>query len=146
MTIDFSSQIKKIASLLAGTECALTLAGLTGSAPAYLLSRLLSEATGTFLIVTTDGDAAVELHRELCFYTGGDETLLHLPAWDTSPFETASPHPEVVGQRLNTLFRLMDGRARAVVAPLAAVVQKVLPRRTLGEVSQYLVAGEEVGR
>ena len=146
MTIDFSSQIKKIASLLSGTECALTLAGLTGSAPAYLLSRLLSESTGTFLIVTADGDAAVELHRELCFYAGGDETLLHLPAWDTSPFETASPHPEVVGQRLNTLFRLMDGRARAVVAPLAAVVQKVLPRRTLGEVSQYLVAGEEVGR
>ena len=79
MTIDFSSQIKKIASLLAGTECALTLAGLTGSAPAYLLSRLLSESTGTFLIVTADGDAAVELHRELCFYAGGDETLIHLP-------------------------------------------------------------------
>ncbi|HEY6874583.1 MAG TPA: transcription-repair coupling factor [Geobacteraceae bacterium] len=146
MTPDFSDHMKKITGLLSSAECNVAIAGLRGSAPAYLLSRLLAEANGTFLIVTADSDAAEELHRELCFYAGEQETVLYFPSWDTTPFEAASPHPAVVGRRLNALFRLTDGRARAVVAPLAAVVQKVLPKQTLGEVSQYLVAGEEVAR
>ncbi|HEX8960595.1 MAG TPA: transcription-repair coupling factor [Geobacteraceae bacterium] len=146
MTPDFSDHMKRIAGLLSSPGCELTLAGLRGSAPAYLLSRLLSEANGTLLIVAADTESAEELHRELCFFSGGKATVLFFPPWDTTPFESASPHPAVVGRRLDALAGLMDGRAQAVVAPLSAVVQKVLPKRTLGEVSQYLVAGEEVAR
>ncbi len=100
----------------------------------------------SYLIVTADTDSAEELYRELSFYAGENETVLYFPPWDTAPFEPASPHPEIIGRRLNALFQLTDGKAKAVVAPLSAVVQKVLPRRTLGEVSQYLVAGEEAAR
>jgi transcription-repair coupling factor (superfamily II helicase) len=146
MIQDFSDHLKKIALLLSTAGCELTLAGLRGSAPAYLLSRLLPDVTGTFLIVTADTDSAEELYRELSFYAGENETVLYFPPWDTAPFEPASPHPEIIGRRLNALFRLTDGKVKAIVAPLAAVVQKVLPRRTLGEVSQYLVAGEEAAR
>src|SRR5512143_3392149 len=40
----------------------------------------------------------------------------------------------------------MDDKASLVVTTIAAVSQRLLPRRTLGEVSQYLVACEEVER
>jgi len=146
MTSASTSKIREIVPLLSPPRCRITLAGLTGSAPAYLLSRLLPETPHPFLIITPDPESAEELWRELRFYAGDAMEVLYFPAWDTTPMEQASPHPDITGQRLYALFRLMGGKVRGVVAPLAAVLQKVLPQRLLGDVSQYLVAGEEVER
>jgi transcription-repair coupling factor (superfamily II helicase) len=146
MAQDTSDHIIKLASLLSPSSARATLAGLKGSAPAYLLSRLLTHVSGTFLIVTPDAETAEETCRELRFFTGDPDTVLYFPSWDQTPFDQASPHPEIVGRRLNVLFRLTAGDVRAVVAPISALVQKVLPRQVLGEVSQYLVTGEEADR
>ena len=146
MTPDFSATIKEIAAALAPAASHVTLAGLRGSAPAYLLTRLLPEISGPYLVVTADTDSAEETCRELRFYAGEKEPVLYFPPWDTTPFEQASPHPDITGQRLNVLARLIEGSVRAVVAPFAAVAQRVLPRHTLGQVSQYLMTSEEVER
>ncbi|MGD0843705.1 MAG: transcription-repair coupling factor [Geobacteraceae bacterium] len=146
MATNFKNSIKEIVQLLSPTGSRITLAGLTGSSPAYLLSRLLPEIKHPFLVITKDPETAQELWRELRFYAGEATEVLYFPAWETAPFEQASPHPDITGRRLYALFRLMAGKVRAVVAPLSAVIQKVLPRQVLGDVSQYLVAGEEVER
>ena len=146
MTAISTSKIKEIVPLLSQPGSHLTLAGLTGSAPAFILSRLIRETPHNFLIITPDPEKGEELWRELAFYAGGDMDILHFPPWDIAPLEQGSPHPDITGRRLYTLFRLMGGKVRGVVAPVAALMQKVLPRRLLGDVSQYLVAGEEVER
>jgi len=143
---DFDRQIATIAASLAKGAPRLTLTGLTGSSPAFLLTRLLAETKGVYLAVAADGDGAEELCRELRFYADRPEEILLFPAWDCALLENASPHPDVTGERLSTLFRLLDKGPKIVVAPYAACVQKVLPRNTLGDLSQYLVAGEEVPR
>ena len=141
---EFNGQLAKIAQALANGAAVITATGLTGSSPAYLLANLLRQSSDLFLVVTADSEAAEELFRELRFYAEKPEEILHFPAWDVPPLDAASPHANITGERLNTLFRLMSGQARVVVAPYAAAVQKVLPRQTLGDLSQYLVAGEEV--
>jgi transcription-repair coupling factor (superfamily II helicase) len=146
MATYFKNSIKEIVQLLSPAGSRITLAGLTGSSPAYLLSRLLAETEHPFLVITKDPETAEELWRELRFYAGEATEVLYFPAWETAPFEQASPHPDITGRRLYALFRLIAGKVRAVVAPLSAVIQKVLPRQVLGDVSQYLVAGEEVER
>lgn len=146
MTTDFNALISKIAADLSLASGRITLPGLKGSAPAYMISRFLEEVSATFLVVAPDSDAAEELCRELRFYAGRKEAVLYFPAWETTPFETASPHPDTTGERLNTLFRLMDGKGKVLVTSPAALSQKVLSRRTMGEVTQYLVTGEEVDR
>nr|WP_279384248.1 hypothetical protein [Geotalea toluenoxydans] len=145
MTAFISSQ-KKIVAAIAPDDASVSLAGLKGSAPAYILSRLWDEHSRLLFIITPDTDTAEELYREMRFYSGSDERVLYFPPWDTTPFDTASPHGDIVGQRLNVLFRMMDGRAGAVIVPLPALMQKVLPRKTLGQISQYIVAGEEAER
>lgn len=124
----------------------LVLAGLRGSSPAFILARLREQLSLPFLVVTPDHDTAEELHRELSFYSGNAESILLFPPWETTPFDRTSPHPDTSGERLSTLFRLLDGKAKTVIASVTALSQKVLPRRTLGEVSQYLVTGEETDR
>jgi transcription-repair coupling factor (superfamily II helicase) len=146
MTTPVPDYLKKIAAKLAPTAAQLSVSGLEGSAPAYLLSRLAAEAGPPLVVVTADQESADELLQELRFFAAAPEAILPFPAWDAAPFEAASPHPDLVGARLNALVRLLDGRARAVVLPLSSLLQRVIPRRTLGELCQYIVAGEELER
>jgi transcription-repair coupling factor (superfamily II helicase) len=140
---EFDTHLAAIAASLKDNTPKITLTGLSGSAGAFLLARLLRETDELFIAVAADSDAAEELFRELRFYADKPEEILHFPAWDVAPLDAASPHANITGERLNTLFRLMSSQARIVVTPYSAVVQKVLPRQTLGDLSQYLIAGEE---
>jgi transcription-repair coupling factor (superfamily II helicase) len=146
MTANFDDLIKQLASNLVPVTAHVSLTGLKGSAPAYLLARLCGELSGPLLVITPDTESSEELCREIRFFAGDDESALYFPAWDNTPFDTVSPHSDITGERLSTLFRLLNGQARLVIAPLSAVAQKLMPRKTLGDVSQRLVVGEEVER
>ncbi len=146
MLRNHTSHIQQITAALSPAEAHVILSGLRGSAPAYVVSRLLEQRRDPFLIVVPTTETAEEMCRELRFYSGRREDVLYFPPWETVPFEAVSPHPGIIGERFKTLCRLMDGKAFLVVTTIAAVSQKLLPRRTLAEVSQYLVAGEEVER
>jgi len=146
MTTDTPDYLTLITGKLADPQSLLSVAGLEGSSPAFLLSRLIGEKGAPLVVLTADQESADELLRELRFFAAAPETVLPFPGWEVTPFEAASPHPDLVGERLNALVRLSDGRARAVVAPIACALQRVIPRATLGGVCQYLVAGEELER
>jgi transcription-repair coupling factor (superfamily II helicase) len=141
-----NSNIQQINEALSLSDAQIVLAGLKGAAPAYVICRLFEESSRPFLLILPDREPALEVCRELRFFSGQQESVLYFPAWDTAPFEQVSPHPDISGERLNTLFSLMDGKASIVVTTIAAASQKILPRKILGDVSQYLVAGEEIDR
>lgn len=146
MTPSLSEKIQRIAAALLPDFSHVTLAELKGSSPAFLLAGLLPVISAPCVILTPDTDTADEFFRELRVYADRPEGVFRFPAWETSPFEQSSPHPDVSGERLRALAALQEGRARAVVAPAFALMQRVIPRCLLGEHSQYLVAGEEVQR
>ena len=124
-----SEQFRSVAGALAPEGGRCTVSGLKGSAPAWLLARLLYQVKRRFLIIAPDSESAEAFYRELLFYSGCAHEILFFPPWDTAPFEEASPVAEITGQRLGTLFRLLDGKSRVVVTTLAAAAQKVLPRQ-----------------
>ncbi len=136
----------RIAGLLAPDSGRATLTGLRGSSPAYLLVRLMAESGRHLLIIAPDTERASEISAEIRFYSGQPDSILFFPAWDVSPFEKASPHADVTGQRLAALRRLMDRKAAAVVTTPAALRQRVLPRTMLDNASLYFLPGEESNR
>ena len=145
MTTLLPQTIDILASLRRG-DAHIALTGLKGAAPAFVVTELLRMQRGSMLVITADQEAADEFNRELSFFCGADAAPLTFPAWDIAPFSAASPHPDISGARLDTLFRLQNGLARIVVLPVAAALQRVLPRRVFSESSCYLVAGEEFER
>lgn len=146
MTPSLSEKLQRITAAILPEFSRVTLAELKGSSPAFLLARLLPGMPAPCMVVTPDTETADEFFRELRLYTDRPEAVFRFPPWETSPFEQSSPHPDVSGERLHALAALQEGRARAVVTPVSALMQRVVPRRLLGEYSQYLVAGEEVER
>ncbi|WP_305045197.1 transcription-repair coupling factor [Geoalkalibacter sp.] len=120
--------------------------GLTGSAGAWLLAALLRESAQPLFILTADQKSAEQLAGDLAFYWGRPEQIWHFPQWEVSPFEPLSPHPEVEARRIATLLALLEGRARAVVLPVRAAMQRLIPRPILAELSLRLIAEEEYER
>jgi transcription-repair coupling factor (superfamily II helicase) len=134
-----------LAALRRGDGC-ITLPGLKGSTAACVIAGLLRSQPKNMLVFTADQDAADEFRRELAFFSNPDTSPLVFPAWDSQPCSPVSPHPDISGARLDTLFRMQNGLARIVVLPVVAALQRVLPRRTFNEASCYLVAGEDFER
>ena len=137
--------IDGIAALRRG-ERRITVSGLKGSSPALYVVELIRGGGGNPLIMTATQDAADEFCRELAFFSSGDLHAALFPAWDVVPFSASSPHPDVTGARLDTLFRLQNNLSRITVVPVSAALQRVLPRKTLNDASCYLLAGEEFER
>lgn len=146
MPHSIKSKIQQLNEALSRADVRISISGLKGSTPAYVMSRLAGETKMSCLVVLPDTDAAEEFCQELRFYAGRKESILYFPPWETAPFEQVSPHPDNTGERLHALFKLMEGNVPVIVTTITAAYQKLLPRRVLGEVSQYLVAGEEVDR
>ncbi len=69
---------------------------------------------------------ADRLADDLELFLGEDE-VARFPAWETLPFERISPSVEVMGRRVETLWRLQHPHHRpaVVVAPLRALLQQL---------------------
>ncbi|MSN25907.1 MAG: transcription-repair coupling factor [Geobacter sp.] len=139
-------QSNEINAVLKRGEQRVTIPGLKGSSPALLLADLLKSGLSGVFVITSSQEAAEEFSRELAFFSGGESQSLIFPAWDSAPFSASSPHPDISGARLDTLFRLQNGLAPVVIMPVTAALQRVLPRSTLNDSSCYLVIGEEFER
>lgn len=127
-------------------ERRITIPGLKGSSPALLVAELVRAGLDNPLVLAPSQEAAEEFCRELTFLSGGDLHAVLFPAWDLVPFSASSPHPDVTGARLDTLFRLQNGLSRITVMPVAAALQRVLPWKILNDASCYLLPGEEFDR
>ena len=139
-------QIIDIVAAIRRGEQRIALPGLKGSSPALTVAELLRNGLDRVLVITAGQETAEEFCRELAFFSGGEAQPLLFPAWDAAPFSASSPHPDISGARLDTLFRLQNGLARVTVVPVAAALQRVLPVAALNGSSCYLVAGEEFER
>ncbi len=134
-----------VAALKSGHQ-RVTIPGLKGSSPALIIAELLRTGLDRLFVITANQEVAEEFCRELAFFSGGEAQPLIFPAWDSAPFSASSPHPDISGARLDTLFHLQNGAVRVTVMPVAAALQRVLPRATLNDSSCYLVTGEEFDR
>ncbi|TAL03872.1 MAG: DEAD/DEAH box helicase, partial [Porticoccaceae bacterium] len=53
--------------------------------------------------------------------------ILHLPDWETLPYDLFSPHQDIVSERLQTLCRLPSTRRGILVAPATTLMKRLPP-------------------
>jgi len=120
--------------------------GPAGSEKALVLATLADDlevtASGTVLVVTPSRDAADRLHDDLITFLPELESRLVVhPQWSVGP-EDGRPSPEIVGERLAILTRLLDGRGTWVIAPVAALLRKLPSPELLRASAERVAAGE----
>ena len=101
---------------------------LPGSSRGLAIARAAQGHTGPLLVVVRDARAARQLEDEIRFYLGGtdDVPLLPFPDWESLPYDTFAPHPDIVSERLLTLYRLPE-LTRGIVLVTATTLQHRLP-------------------
>ncbi len=98
-----------------------------GSARALLIAEAARTHAGLLVAVTRDTQRAHALEAELKIFAGG-LPVLHFPDWETLPYDAFSPHPEIVSQRIATLYQLPGVKRGVLVVPVATLMQRIAPR------------------
>ncbi|GAB4255607.1 transcription-repair coupling factor [Deferrisoma sp.] len=148
------ARVADLVEALLGPDQPVRAQGLRGSSRAFVLARLVSALPRTYLVLTPTLSEARRLAAEVRFFLGepevpehpGDERVVVLPAWETSPFDAIPPLPEVSARRLAALARIRQGGPLVAVAPVTAVLQRTLPPEALEAAVRSLGVGEEVDR
>lgn len=113
-----------------------TLPRPAGSADALLLARLAArerEGGRLLAIVCADATDAQRLIDELAFFDPELRCAL-FPDWETLPYDTFSPHQDLISERLATLWRLYNhGRGKpedttdVVLIPATTALYRLAP-------------------
>ncbi len=116
-----------------------------GAALSLALAEVVQDASAPLLVVTADTQGATRLLEELRFFLG-QHTLpaILFPDWETLPYDVFSPLPELVSQRLETLHQLRNLDRGVVIAPIATLMQRLLPRDFLEAHSLRLEVGQRL--
>jgi transcription-repair coupling factor (superfamily II helicase) len=82
---------------------------------------------GFSLVITADTNSADQLVSELNFFSAGKANILSFPDWETLPYDSFSPHQDIVSQRLLTLYRLPQLKRGILVIPVTTLMQRTAP-------------------
>ncbi len=99
-----------------------------GSALALLLAEAARRHGAPVVAVTRDTHSAHMLEAEIAVFAGDDLEVLHFPDWETLPYDLFAPHPDIVSQRVATLYRLPAVKRGVLVVPVATLMQRLAPR------------------
>ncbi|MGW8309675.1 MAG: transcription-repair coupling factor [Thiogranum sp.] len=100
---------------------------------------------GLLLVATADGQDAERLQNQLRFFCQGHPLdILCFSDWETLPYDSFSPHQDIISRRLETLHRLPDQRTGVLLVPVATLLQRLPPREFLDQYSLILDKGERL--
>ncbi|MEP7186388.1 MAG: transcription-repair coupling factor [Rhodanobacter sp.] len=114
-----------------------------GSSRALLIAESARSHDGLLVAVTRDTQQAHALEAELNIYADG-LPVLHFPDWETLPYDAFSPHPEIVSQRIATLYQLPSVTRGVLVVPVATLMQRIAPRSHITGSGLVLSKGQKL--
>ncbi|RCX11492.1 transcription-repair coupling factor [Extensimonas vulgaris] len=127
-----------------------TLPRPVGSADALLLAQLAArEKSGRRLtaIVTADASDAQRLIDEMAFFAPELRIAL-FPDWETLPYDSFSPHQDLISERLATLWRIsqrdQETGADVVLVPATTALYRLAPPSFLAAYTFHFKTGQKL--
>ena len=99
---------------------------LIGASAALAVAELAASIDRPVLVLAEDPRHADQLEAEIQFFAGADIPVLHFAEWETLPWDSFSPHQDIISQRLEVLATLPTLH-RGIVIAAASVLQQRLP-------------------
>lgn len=98
-------------------------------ADALAISEIAEQNQNLTVVVTTDTRSAVRLSRVLSELSSQNVCLF--PDWETLPYDTFSPHQEIISSRLSALFHLQNAKKSIFLLPISTLMQRLCPPQYL---------------
>ncbi|USD19864.1 transcription-repair coupling factor [Microbulbifer variabilis] len=108
---------------------------LHGAAAALAILNAARNSQSPTLLITRDSLEAHRLEVQLKFFnkarrdaaSEGDFEIFHFPDWEILPYDTFSPHQDIISDRLATLYRLPQMGSGIVIVPVSTLMHRLPP-------------------
>lgn len=117
---------------------------LTGAACASEVASIAERHSGPVVLIAPDMQNALRLQDEIRQFT--DQLTVNLADWETLPYDSFSPHQEIVSARLTTLWQLPSMRRGVLILPVNTLMQRVCPHSYLNGHALLMRKGERLSR
>ncbi|WPU21347.1 transcription-repair coupling factor [Cedecea neteri] len=117
---------------------------LTGSACATEVAEIVERHSGPVVLIAPDMQNALRLHDEITQFT--DNLVVNLADWETLPYDSFSPHQEIISSRLSTLYQLPTMQRGVLIMPVNTLMQRVCPHSFLHGHALVMKKGQRLSR
>jgi transcription-repair coupling factor (superfamily II helicase) len=107
-----------------------------GSADALFFARH-AQRGGPLFILTSSAQDGERLREEISWFAPALR-VCRLPDWETLPYDQLSPHPDLVSERLATLYQFSQGQFDVGIVPVTTAMTRLSPREYLSGRSFFL--------
>ncbi len=115
------------------------------SAAGLLIAQAASSYQNPTLVITRDSSTAALLENEIEFYASKTALeILPFPDWETLPYDSFSPHQDIISTRISTLTRLAQLKHGVVIVPVSTLMHKIAPAHFLQAHSLVLDTGQKL--
>ena len=117
---------------------------LPGSSASLAIYHGALSAEQPILLLTHDTPSAIRLEQELASLNQQQQLPICLfPDWETLPYDTFSPHQDIISQRLATLYQLSRMDKGIVIVPVTTLMQRLAPKQYLEANSLIIQKGDK---
>jgi transcription-repair coupling factor (superfamily II helicase) len=116
---------------------------LYGSSSSIAISQAAKSADAPLLLITHDTPSAIKLEQELVQLNQSSLDIHFFPDWETLPYDTFSPHQDIISQRLATLYQLSRLQKGIVIVPIATLLHRLSPKSYIETCSLMVKTGDK---
>ncbi|MDP3743621.1 MAG: transcription-repair coupling factor [Methylotenera sp.] len=133
-----------IPSLGLASRLVLNTSGEDAFALANLATQIkASKPSQPLVIITANAFDAQRLLEEIPYFAPSLSVHL-LPDWETLPYDQFSPHPDLISERLTTLYHIAQSACDVIIVPLATALIRLSPKVYLNANTFMLKKGQKL--
>jgi transcription-repair coupling factor (superfamily II helicase) len=117
-----------------------------GAAAPLAAVELAQALRKPLVVLATDPRHADLLEAEIRWFAGPDLPVMHFVEWETLPYDSFSPHQDIVSQRLSVLATLGKMRHGIVIVSSPSLLQRLPPVDYVAARTLMLQLGQSVDR
>ena len=117
--------------------------GLYGAAKALAIVNAAKQNQMPTLLITADMTQAYEFYHELHFFAEPELPILLFPDWETLPYDSFSPHEDIISRRLSVLAKLPTMQQGIVIVAVSTLMHPVMPKDYLASHCLLIQSGDQ---
>ena len=119
--------------------------GLGGDSLPLAIASVARQHDSLVVVVTPDMQTAELLQEQVTFFAAQQALpVTTFPDWETLPYDSFSPHPDIVSERLATLYALPEQRRGLLIVPAPTLLQRLPPCDYITRNSLILKTGDSL--
>ena len=119
---------------------------LVGASAPLAAAELARSLQRPMLVLANDPRHADQLESEIRYFAGTDLPVEHFVEWETLPYDSFSPHQDIISQRLRVIATLPQMKNGIVIVSSPALLQRLPPADYVAARTLVLKTGQTLDR